>query len=102
MLEEAFRYEEDERAELNRAIGIAIKKLKEVDATKTFYNPVDQLALPNYTRLIAHPMDLAFLEQRAEKASFTSAQEFLYEFQLASDNFYAYIVSLTILETDIL
>ena len=57
-----------------------------------FHSPVDsvQLGLPDYYKIIKHPMDMGTIKKRLESSYYFSAQECIQDFQRMFTNCYTY------------
>ncbi|KAG8969319.1 hypothetical protein FRC03_003420 [Tulasnella sp. 419] len=63
-----------------------LAKIKKKDAYGIFLQPVDTQALPHYTSIIKHPMDLGTMGKKVESRQYSSLDQFTSDFQLMIDN----------------
>lgn len=69
-----------------------LKKSKYKDINFPFLQPVDYVALniPDYPKIIKHPMDLSTIEKKLNEGDYTTPEEFEADIRLMFNNCYTY------------
>lgn len=78
--------------QLQFLLKVVVKVLSKHNFAWPFLNPVDtiKLKLPDYHKIILHPMDLGTIKKRLENCYYYSAKECIHDFKTMFTNCYVY------------
>lgn len=81
------------KGEDKRVASKVVNKLTLHDAAALFNEPVDTKALPDYTTIVKHPMDLRTIWEKLESGKYSSLQTLDSDIQLVFKNCFVYNVN---------